>query len=251
MNQKEPPASDDPVIEWLRSRSAPQASIYRLAAFAAVAAYVAVILAGGPELEGDEKTPYFFKGAYYSVVAQILPVLFLTFAVERRFFRPSRTQAASAGALIAFVLVVVVAAIGELCTLAVIGIRDAPPSLKAWASQSSAAGIAGALVLVAGQAALDSGVLKVLADVLEDPSSHLKREQSFWTVAIFLIGIPSAAVIIWTSYVNNSGHVRQWVLVAAALLAIAAWLRISIIGGRLLTRLLWLGWGKLRAFVTR
>ncbi len=232
-------------ITWLRSSAGPQAAVYRLAAFGAAAAFMAVIVAGGMEITTEGEDPFFFKErSYYEVVAQVLPVLFLTFAVERRFFQPSRTQSTGIGALLAFCFVVLTALFAELCALVVVGLDQPSDTLKALATRSSAAGITGALVLIAGQAALDSGILRVLADVIENPTDHIARERSFGIVAFLILVLPVGGAVLWVNL--GSYDIRQLIFVGVVLVAISLWLRVSIDGGKAVTRLLLWGWTRFR-----
>ena len=232
------------VVKWLRSSTKPQAAVYRLAAFGAAAAYALVVGAGGVEHSG--KGAFFFEEqSYYSVVAQVLPVLFLTFAVERRFFKSSRARASSVSALLAFGFVVLSAAAAELFSLAVIGIEDPSQNLRVWATEASAVGITGAVLLIAGQAAIDSELLTVLAEVIESPRDHFERERTFGEFSLLILGVPLAFAIVWGSYRANIYYTRQTVFACGAAMAILLWLSTAVVAGRAIAFGLRCAWDRL------
>jgi len=106
----------------------------------------------------------------FMIGAQILPVLLLTFAVERAFFEAGSNGIRTRAAVISFLCVIVAAAVGETGGLVAIGLHHPSASIREWLQIPIGTAIAGAVALVVGHAAVGSGMrgtLRALASADE------------------------------------------------------------------------------------
>ena len=100
-------------------------------------------------------------GAFW-VGVQILPVLLLTFAVERAFFEAGTSGIRTRAAVISFLCVFIAAAVGEIGGFVVIALHDPSASIREWLQIPMGTAIAGAMALVVGHATVGSGMLETI-----------------------------------------------------------------------------------------
>jgi hypothetical protein len=93
---------------------------------------------------------------------QILPVLLLTFAVERAFFEAGTSGIRTRAAVISFLCVFIAAAVGEIGGFVVIALHDPSASIREWLQIPMGTAIAGAMALVVGHATVGSGMLETI-----------------------------------------------------------------------------------------
>lgn len=98
---------------------------------------------------------------FFDAAVQVLPVLLLTFAIERVFFERTTSQLATrATSIVAFIVVLGLTAVGELLSmLALVWTGGAPDALRVLGGLTVLLATAGSLALIVGFAAVRSGVV--------------------------------------------------------------------------------------------
>ena len=219
------------IAAFLRSPEQLQSWVYRAAGIAGITAFTAVQAAGHVE-NGSSGKPYFFSsGDYYSTAAQVLPVLLLAFAVEKSYFGREQTKASGVTAVLAFALVMLATVFGELFCLAVVGTSQPSGTLRAEATLWSATGVAGSLLLIVGQATIESGLPEFAADIADDQI----KPRGDWVLggavlaAFLVVGV--AAVV--GDFVHKRAYPRWLAYVLAGGLALYIVYRVvrAIVGG--------------------
>jgi hypothetical protein len=137
---------------------------------------------------------------FFEASAQVLPVLLLTFAIERVFFERATSQLATrAGAIVAFAAVLLVSGVGEVLALAAIAWTGGPPrGLRVLGGLAVTMATAGSVVLIVGFAATRSGFvldLKAGLQILRKgpPAEYDPRASPAARLAALFLGLVAAA----------------------------------------------------------
>ena len=206
-----------------------------MTAFAWSACAIAGLFDGRPGV-GDAFA--FPQRDFYSAVAQVLPVLLLTLAVEKGYFGPKVPGANTLAGVLAFGLILLGSGIAEILCLTAVGTSHPSHELRAAATQWAAAGVVGALSLIVGQAVVASGLFGHIATIALDPLPAVAREKRLGlAILIILVATVSTQYVTNLAYRDEVTWRNTWI--ACASLGIFLWVLLPpVVAGGLRSRVL-------------
>jgi hypothetical protein len=217
---------------------------YTASGIAALAMIASLMVAGWFDQDRTSDL-YHFQHEFYALAAQVLPVLLLTVAVERRFFGPEMPGADTLSSILAFLLLIICAVIGEVTALLVTAFHEPGATLQGYASITASSAIVGTLVLILWQTAVNSGVIATVENLWQDVLDEDRRQQRFKRELPLLVGVgvvaavavAVGAAIAAVRFVNQHlGDIQRVGLGAVYVLLLILWLRVSIAVKNLLMR---------------
>jgi hypothetical protein len=199
-----------------------------------VAAWLSVSVASAVTGVQDRHAFAFSNPNYYAVVAQVIPVLLLTFAVERRLFANPDEENPSFAPVLAFAIVLVNAVLAEGLALVVVGTDHPAAGLRNSATLFSATAICGGLTLIAGQAAINTRTLGRFAVALEQADLIWRHDRKVVIIAGSVLAVLYPVAYVSALFVAGDPTTRRDVVAAVLLLAVALWVRASVLIGRVI-----------------